>query len=147
MLGISRLLKYLDTRIIHKIGVMRARRLSRFLIGFLPVFGAFWFIVNVSWQIVGNESLLLGLVFKHAFLWMVLITILSIAYEFCWIHRAFVLYDYLISISIEHQIEVGFGELIHPIRIIKFAIGIVLFILFVKNNCWNEFFDKQTKIK
>ena len=147
MLGISRLLKYLDTRIIHKIGVMRARRLSRFLIGFLPVFGAFWFVVNVSWQIVGNESHLLGLVFKHAFLWMVLITILSIAYEFCWVHRAFVLYDYLISISIEHQIEVGFGELIHPIRIFKLAIGLMLFIVFIKNNCWREFVKKQDQVR
>lgn len=126
---------------------MRARRLSRFLIGFLPVFGAFWFVVNVSWQIVGNESQLLGLVFKHAFLWMVLITILSIAYEFCWVHRAFVLYDYLISISIEHQIEVGFGELIHPIRIFKLAIGLMLFFLFIKNNCWREFVKKQDQVR
>ena len=114
-MSIYDVIRYIDDRIIHKVGVQRARRLSRFLIGFLPVFGAVWFIANVSMQITIGESYLFGLVFKHAFMWMLLITILSIAYEFCWVHRAFVLYDYLVSISIKHNIEVGFGEWLFPL--------------------------------
>lgn len=147
MFGISRTLEYIDTCIIRKIGIMRARRISRFLVGFIPVFGALWFIVNVTWQIVGGESLLLGLIFKHAFLWVVFITFLSIAYDYCWIHRLFVWYDYLISISIEHQVEVGFGEWLYPIRILKLAIGILLFAVFIKNNCWKDFIKKQEQVK
>ena len=141
------IIRYIDARIIHKVGVQRARRLSRFLIGFLPVFGALWFIANVSMQITIGESYLFGLVFKHAFMWMVLITILSIAYEYCWVHRAFVLYDYLVSISIEHNIEVGFDEWLYPIRVTKIVIGLLLFFVFVHNNCWHDFFEKQKKIK
>lgn len=141
------IIRYIDARIIHKVGVQRSRRLSRFLIGFLPVFGALWFIANVSMQITIGESYLFGLVFKHAFMWMVLITILSIAYEFCWVHRAFVLYDYLVSISIEHNIEVGFDEWLFPIRVTKIVIGLLLFFVFIQNNCWHDFFEKQKKIK
>ena len=141
------IIRYIDARIIHKVGVQRSRRLSRFLIGFLPVFGALWFIANVSMQITIGESYLFGLVFKHAFMWMVLITILSIAYEFCWVHRAFVLYDYLVSISIEHNIEVGFNEWLFPVRVTKIVIGLLLFLVFIHNNCWHDFFEKQKKIK
>ena len=141
------IIRYIDARIIHKVGIQRARRLSRFLIGFLPVFGALWFIANVSMQITIGESYLFGLVFKHAFMWMLLITILSIAYEFCWVHRAFVLYDYLVSISIEHNIEVGFNEWLFPVRVTKIVIGLLLFFVFIHNNCWHDFFEKQKKIK
>lgn len=146
-MSIYDVIRYIDARIIHKVGIQRARRLSRFLIGFLPVFGALWFIANVSMQITIGESYLFGLVFKHAFMWMVLITILSIAYEFCWVHRAFVLYDYMVSISIEHQIEVGFNEWLFPIRVTKIIIGLLLFFVFIHNNCWHDFFEKQKKIK
>ena len=146
-MSIYDVIRYIDARIIHKVGIQRARRLSRFLIGFLPVFGALWFIANVSMQITIGESYLFGLVFKHAFMWMMLITILSIAYEFCWVHRAFVLYDYLVSISIEHNIEVGFNEWLFPIRVTKIVIGLLLFFVFVHNNCWHDFFEKQKKIK
>ena len=146
-MSIYDIIRYIDDRIIYKVGVQRARRLSRFLIGFLPVFGALWFIANVSMQITIGESYLFGLVFKHAFMWMLLITILSIAYEFCWVHRAFVLYDYLISISIEHNIEVGFNEWLFPVRVTKIIIGLLLFFVFIHNNCWHDFFEKQKKIK
>lgn len=140
------IIRYVDARIVHKVGIIRARRLSRFLIGFLPVFGSVWFIVNVIMQITVGESLLLGLVFKHAFLWMILITMLSIAYEFCWVHRAFVLYDYLVSISIEHNVEVGFDEWLYPLRIIKIALGLLLIFVFVHNNCWRDFWRKQNEV-
>ena len=146
-MSIYDVIRYIDARIIHKVGIQRARRLSRFLIGFLPVFGALWFIANVTMQITIGESYLFGLVFKHAFMWMLLITILSIAYEFCWVHRAFVLYDYLVSISIEHNIEVGFDEWLFPIRVTKIIIGLLLFFVFIHNNCWHDFFEKQKKIK
>ena len=78
---------------------------------------------------------------------MCFITILSIAYEFCWVHRAFVLYDYLVSISIEHQIEVGFGDWLHPVRILKIVIGLFLFFVFVHNSCWHDFVEKQKKFR
>ena len=139
--------RYLDAGVVNKFGILRARRLARFLTGFLPVFGALWFIVNIIMQITIGESLLVGLVFKHAFIWMAFITILSIAYEFCWVHRAFVLYDYLISISIEHQIEVGFGDWLYPIRVLKIAMGLFLFFIFIHNNCWNDFIKKQEQMK
>lgn len=146
-MSIYDVIRYIDDRIIYKVGVQRARRLSRFLIGFLPVFGALWFIANVTMQITIGESYLFGLVFKHAFMWMLLITILSIAYEFCWVHRAFVLYDYLVSISIEHQIEVGFDEWLFPLRVTKIVIGLLLFFVYIHNNCWHDFVEKQKKIK
>ena len=146
-MSIYSIIKYLDTRIVHKVGIIRARKLARFLTGFLPVFGALWFIINVCLQITVGESFLLGLVFKHAFIWMCFITILSIAYEFCWVHRAFVLYDYLVSISIEHQIEVGFGEWLEPLRILKIVFGLFLFFVFIHNSCWHDFIEKQRKFK
>ena len=50
-MSIYSIIKYLDTRIVHKVGIIRARKLARFLTGFLPVFGALWFIINVFIQI------------------------------------------------------------------------------------------------
>ena len=146
-MSIYSIIKYLDTRIVHKVGIIRARKLARFLTGFLPVFGALWFIINVFLQITVGESFLFGLVFKHAFIWCAFITIISIAYEFCWVHRAFVLYDYLISISIEHNVEVGFGEWLYPLRIVKIILGLLLIFVFVHNNCWREFVKKQEEFK
>lgn len=146
-MSICSIIKYLDTRIVRKVGIIRARKLARFLTGFLPVFGALWFIINVLMQITVGESFLFGLVFKHAFIWMCFITILSIAYEFCWVHRAFVLYDYIVSISIEHQIEVGFDEWLYPLRILKIVAGLFLFFVFIHNSCWHDFVEKQRKFR
>lgn len=147
MFGISRICRYLDTRIIRKIGVIRARRLARFLIGFIPTFGVLWFCGNLIYSLTGGQNVAVYFLLRYAFMTCLLLTILSIAYEFCFVHRLFILYNYIIGLCIEHQSRVGFGEWLLTARVVSLTIGLLLLFLFVKNNCWKEFFHKQREFR
>lgn len=144
----SQIIAVIDHIITHKIGTIRARRIARFLIGFIPTFGVFWFNAILLYSITtGEEIYIAGFVMKYAFMTFFLMTILSIAYEFCWVHRAFVLYNYIIGLCIEHQLRTGFGEWLTTARYTSLAVGIVLIFFFIKNDCWREFVKKQNEIK
>lgn len=148
MLGISRTLRYIDTKIIRWIGVIRARRIARFTIGAIPTFGVLWFVGILSHNLLMDEPVyLVGYVVKYSFTIFFLLTVLSIAYEFCWVHRAFVIYCYLVSLCIEYQVRTGFGDWLPVARITSLAVGVILLFLFIKNNCWHDFFEKQRKVR
>lgn len=148
MFGISRTARYIDTRIIRGIGVLRARRIARFLIGFIPSFGVVWFVGNIIYSLSGGtENYMMVFLLKYAFMTFLLLTTLSIAYEFCFVHRLFILYNYVIGLCIEHQIRNGFGEWLLVARIASLIVGLFLIFLFIKNNCWHDFFEKQRKVK
>ena len=147
MFGISRTFRYLDTRIIRLIGVLRARRIARFTIGAIPTFGVLWFVGILSHNLVMDEPVyLVGYVVKYSFAIFFLLTVLSIAYEFCWVHRSFVLYCYLVSLCIEYQVRTGFGDWLPVARVTSLVIGVVLLLLFIKNNCWRDFVRKQKEV-
>ena len=141
-------IRYIDTRIIHKIGVQRSRRIARFVIGAIPTFGVLWFVGILTHNLLMDEPVyLVGYVVKYSFAIFFLLTVLSIAYEFCWVHRSFVLYCYLVSLCIEYQIRTGFGEWLLAARITSLVIGLLLLVFFIQNNCWREFVEKQKKVK
>lgn len=147
MFGISRTLRYVDTKIIRWLGVLRARRLARFLIGFIPTFGVVWFVCNLAYSLMGGtEHYAMIFLLKYAFATFTLLTILSIAYEFCFVHRLFILYNYIIGLCIEHQLRIGFGEWITAARVVSLTVGVLLLFLFVKNNCWRQFVQKQNEV-
>ena len=52
---------------------------------------------------------------------------LSYSYDFCALHRMFCIYDFLVSLCIWWQLEVGFGPLLPAARIIMLIFGAILF--------------------
>lgn len=137
----------IDRLLVLKIGVTNSRRLGRFLVGLIPFIGTITFVIHCVLLIGGGESHIAGFLFKFAFLWFALLTILSIAFEFCWVHRAFLLYDYLIGVCIEHQEYVGFGVWLTPLRWFFLVFGLLLLLAFVLNNCWIDFIDHTKHYK
>lgn len=144
----SHFIKYIDRRIARKVGVVRFRRISRFIIGFIPTFGILWFVGIIAHNLVFEEHInLAGYVMVYQFAVFLLLTTLSFAYEFCYVHRGFILYDYIISWCIQYQTRTGFGEYLTSMRIASLIIGLLLIYEFIRNNCWHDFMEKQRKIK
>ena len=141
-------IKLLDRFATQKIGVIRARKIARFTIGLIPTFGVLWFVGILTHNLIYPEPIyLVGYVVKYSFAIFFLLTVLSVAYEFCWVHRSFVLYCYVVSLCIEYQTRTGFGEWLLFARVASLVTGILLIIAFIENNCWNEFVRKQREVR
>lgn len=141
-------IKLFDRFLTQKVGVLRARRIARFTIGIIPTFGLLWFVAIIAHNLIADQPLyLVGYVVKYSFAIFFLLTVLSIAYEFCWVHRCFVSYCYIVSLCIEYQTRTGFGEWLLSARIASLIIGVLLIIAFIENNCWNEFVRKQKEVR
>lgn len=69
--------------------------------------------------------------------------IVSLAYGFCWVHRAFATYGVLISFCIDFQRSFGFGGLSEPLHLLMVALGLLLFFIFFKKKAWNEFYERN----
>ena len=144
----SRLIKYIDYRIANKVGARRFRRIARFAIGAIPTFGLLWFIGILAHNLIFEEPVyLVGYVITYSFLIFFLLTVLSFAFEFCWVHRGFILYDYVVSLCVQYQTKTGLGEYLVPLRIASLTIGILLLCEFIRNNCWHDFMEKQRRVK
>lgn len=137
----------IDRLITSKIGLVRSRRIGRLLVGFIPCIGCLAMVIHCATLLMGYDLHISAFLFKYALLWFILLTILSIAYEFCWVHRAFLLYNYIIGVMIEHQRLHGFGSWLTPLRWIALIIGIILIIAFIRNNCWHNFFERTKHYK
>lgn len=64
------------------------------------------------------------------FVFMMLI-VASIAYRFCFLHRVFLVYNYIVSMCIEYENYIGFGKALLCARIIIAVIGIILVVTFI----------------
>lgn len=100
---------------------------SRLIIGIIPPVGAFVMLVHCTLLSFGFIA------------WI----IVSLAYGFCWVHRAFSTYRVLISFCIDFQRSFGFGVLCHPLHLLMVALGLLLFFIFIKKKAWNEFYERN----
>lgn len=55
----------------------------------------------------------------------------SYAYDFCYLHRVFLIYNYAVSVCIDYENWLGFGKLLFPARLTMAVIGFVLLIVFL----------------
>lgn len=141
-------IRLFDRYAMRKVGVLRARKIARFTIGAIPTFGLLWFVSIITHNLIADEPLyVVGYVVKYSFTIFFLLTILSIAYEFCWVHRSFVIYCYIVSLCIEYQTRTGFGEWLLPARIASLIVGVLLIVAFIENNCWHDFIRKQKEVR
>ncbi len=132
-----------DRHIIDTIGgSAKFRKLARMLIGSVPGIATLTMTFHVGFLLLGYDYDLAENLFEYAFIWFLLLTILSISFEFCWVHRAFCAYNYLISQCIRFQDHIGFGEYLTPARWIAFLLGVFLIYAFIRERCWHTFTEK-----
>lgn len=60
-----------------------------------------------------------------------ILLIASYAYDFCLLHRLFLVYNYIMSICIDYQEYVGFGSILYQARVTMCIIGVILILSFV----------------
>lgn len=107
--------------------LVRMRRIAKVSVGVLPVVVALLMCAHCATLIAGRHWALASLLCKHGVLFFILMMVLSYSYDFCALHRMFCIYDFLVSLCIWWQLEVGFGPLLPAARIIMLIFGAILF--------------------
>lgn len=82
---------------------------SRLIIGVIPPVGALIMLVHCTLLSFGYRAKLTEWIFDCSFFGFIAWIITSLAYGFCWVHRAFITYGVLISFCIDFQRSFGFG--------------------------------------
>lgn len=115
-------------------------KMSRVLIGVIPPIGACVMLLHCILLSLGINVKLTEWIFDCSVFGFVAWIITSLAYGFCWVHRAFITYGMLISFCIDFHRTIGFGMILQPMHIAMVALGLLLFYVFVKKKAWNEFY-------
>lgn len=118
-------------------------RMSRVLVGIIPPIGAFVMFVHCVLLSVGIKAKLTEWIYDCSVFGFVAWMIVSFAYGFCWVHRAFVTYGVLISFCIDFQRTIGFGVLRQPLHLAMVILGLFLFYVFFRKKAWNEFYYRN----
>lgn len=82
---------------------------SRLIIGIIPPVGALVMLVHCTLLSFGIRAKLTEWIFDCSLFGFIAWIIVSLAYGFCWVHRAFATYGVLISFCIDFQRSFGFG--------------------------------------
>lgn len=110
---------------------------SRLIIGIIPPVGALVMLVHCT------RAKLTEWIFDCSLFGFIAWIIVSLAYGFCWVHRAFATYGVLISFCIDFQRSFGFGVFRQPLQLLMVALGLMLFFVFIKKKAWNEFYERN----
>ena len=63
----------------------------------------------------------------------VMLILASYAFGFCVWHRACVIYAWIVSVCIDYERQIGFGDWLSMARIVTIAAGVIILIMFVIN--------------
>ncbi len=118
-------------------------RASRLTIGVVPMVGALVMLLHCCLLSVGYRARVTQWVFDCSLFGFFVWVVVSLAYGFCWVHRAFITYAVLISFCIDFQRSFGFGVLRQPLHLLMVALGLFLFFVFIKKKAWNEFYRRN----
>lgn len=115
-------------------------RMSRLVIGVIPPIGSMVMLVHCLLLSFGIKAKMTEWIFDCSLFGFVAWIIVSLAYGFCWVHRAFITYGVLISFCIDFQRTIGFGAMRQPLHIAMVSLGSILFYVFIRKKAWNEFY-------
>lgn len=116
---------------------------SRLVIGIIPPVGAMVMLLHCALLSVGIKAKLTEWIFDCSLFGFVAWIAVSLAYGFCWVHRAFITYGVMISFCIDFQRTVGFGYMRQPLHLAMVALGVFLFFVFFKKKAWQEFYNRN----
>lgn len=133
----------IERYIIANIGKSIIWRTSRLVIGIIPLIGATVMLCHCVLLLCGIHFFMTEWIFDCSLLGAVAWIIVSLAYGFCWVHRAFITYGVVISCCIDYQRTFGFGSMLVPMRYIMVILGIAIFAIFIKKQAWREFYKRN----
>lgn len=125
------------------IGKCRIWKMSRLVIGLIPPVGSFVMLLHCVLLTLGIKAKLTEWVFDCSLSGFVAWIIVSLAYGFCWVHRAFITYGVLMSFCIDFHRTVGFGAILQPMHVAMVALGSAIFLVFIRKKAWQEFYVRN----
>ena len=132
-----------EKKLLAALGKSWLWKASRLIIGIIPPVGALVMLIHCSLLYMGYREKLAEWIFDCSLFGFIAWIIVSLAYGFCWVHRAFATYGVLISFCIGFQRSFGFGVLRQPMYLMMVVLGLMLFFVFIKKKAWNEFYDRN----
>lgn len=136
-------IEYRERIMLSLIGKGRIWKMSRLVIGLIPPIGALVMLAHCLLLMLGIKAKLTEWIFDCSLFGFIAWIIVSLAYGFCWVHRAFITYGVLISFCIDYQRTIGFGFMLQPMHVVTVALGSFLFAVFVKKKAWQEFYIRN----
>ena len=127
-----RKMKRMDERILNSLHIRRSVHLAKLMVQFSPPIGAGLMMCHTASLLCGCVWTIASVIARSALLVFALMVVLSVAFGFCWIHRAFCGYNFLVNACIEYEKLFGFGTLLTPARWFVLALGAVLFFLYFR---------------
>lgn len=132
MMKFFREMDRLDAKTLDALHIHRSVHQAKQLVMIMPPLGAGLMMCHTASLLMGYVWTVASAVARSAILVFVLMTVLSVAFGFCWIHRAFCAYNLLVNGCIEFEKLIGFGALLTPARWFMIAVGVVLFALYFR---------------
>lgn len=127
------------------LGRCRIWKASRLAVGVVPVVGALVMLIHCTLLSFGVRCYLSEWVFDCSVFGYVAWVIVSFAYGFCWLHRAFCTYGVAVSFCIDFQRAVGFGHYLPAMHVAMVAAGVALFAFFIRHKAWHVFCANMRK--
>lgn len=125
--------------ILSLLGKCRIWRMSRVVVGTVPLIGSIMMLVHCTLLLCGFRSIFTEWIFDCSVFGFIAWILISFAFGFCWLHRAFCTYGVLVSFCIDFQRTFGFGPTLTPMRLSVVLIGLILFLVFIHDKAWREF--------
>lgn len=111
----------------------RIIRYGKYIVKYVPVCSFFdmWF--HVGLLLLGYDVKVADLVFALPPFYGIAFYAGCVAYGYCKLHRALVLYTILVTCCINYQQHFDFGSLLTPARWLVFLLGLAIFIWLAVN--------------
>ena len=93
----------IEQRFDSGLGAKWYHRCARMLVGLIPPLGALLLLCHVIILLLGQDWHVASSVFKLSLCGFLLLIILSKVFGFCWVHRLFITYNFIVSCCIEFQ--------------------------------------------
>lgn len=114
---------------------------------YLPIFGDFIYVLFLALLIIGIRVNFSGFLVGTSLMGAIILIAASYAFEFCYLHRLFIMHGFAVTFCINYQAAIanGFGHYLTPLRWTLLISGILLFIhLAIKrglpdDNCNNRY--------
>lgn len=93
-------MKRMDERILNSLHIHRNVHLAKLMVQFAPPVGAGLMMCHTAVLLMGYVWSVASVIARSALLVFALMVVLSVAFGFCWIHRAFCGYNFLVNACI-----------------------------------------------
>lgn len=96
-------MKMVDEQIVETLHIHRSVHLAKLMVQFSPPVGAGLMMCHTASLLCGCVWTIASVIARSALLVFALMVVLSVAFGFCWIHRAFCGYNLLVNACIEYE--------------------------------------------